>query len=193
MRGQAGTAEEISARISSAAHGVVTREQLLKAGISRGGIERRIQRGSLLPVHRGVYRVGHMAPSREARYLAAVLACGDGALLAGRAAAHLWKLIKGSPPRPEVLAPTARRIAGVIVHRARRGGGNGGSAGASDAGRCLGIPVTTVPRTLVDLASSLPEPALARVCHEADVLYGVTMERPGISTLGASPSPMRSS
>ena len=55
--------------------------------------------GALLPVHRGVYRVGHRAPSVEARYLAAVLACGEGALLSGRAAAHLYGLLKGPAPR----------------------------------------------------------------------------------------------
>ena len=49
-------------------------------------------------VHRGVYRVGHRAPSVEARYLAAVLACGEGAVLSGRAAAYLWGLLKGPAP-----------------------------------------------------------------------------------------------
>jgi hypothetical protein len=117
-------------------------------------------------VHRGVYRVGHRARSREADYLAAVKACGEHAVLCGRAAAHLWHLIRGSPPKPEVLTYTNRRVGGVVVHRARH----------TEIDRVirLGIPVTTVPRTLVDLASSLPEPALARACHEAGVLYRTT-------------------
>ncbi|MGZ5323771.1 MAG: type IV toxin-antitoxin system AbiEi family antitoxin domain-containing protein [Solirubrobacterales bacterium] len=149
-------------------HGVVTRTDLLAAGVSVRQIERRLKRGTLIRVHRGVYRVGHAAPSREAAYLAAVKACGPGALLAGRAAAHLWRLIRGAPPRPEVLAPSDRRVPGVIVHRARAGE----RARHLDATRLLGIPVTTVPRTLVDLASSLPASELARACHEAGVLHG---------------------
>ena len=121
----------------------------------------------LIPTHRGVYRVGHLAPSVEARYLAAVKACGSGALLAGRAAAHLSRLTKTAPPQPEVLTPNDRRVRGVIVHRARR-------SALRDATKRNGIPVTSVPHTLVDIASSLPEPALARACHEAGVRYRTT-------------------
>ena len=88
-------------------------------------------------------------------------------MLSGRAAAYLWRLIKGSPPQPEVLTPKDRRVRGVRVHRARR-------TELADVGKRLGIPITTVPRTLVDLASSLTESALARACHEAGVLHRTT-------------------
>jgi hypothetical protein len=98
--------------------------------------------------------------------LAAVKACGEESVMCGRAAAHLWSLVKGSPPRPEVLTPVNRCVRGVVAHRARRT--------AIECVVRLGIPVTTVPRTLVDLASSLSEPALARACHEAGVLYRTT-------------------
>ncbi|HET8976237.1 MAG TPA: type IV toxin-antitoxin system AbiEi family antitoxin domain-containing protein [Solirubrobacterales bacterium] len=152
--------------MASRAHGVVTRSELLVAGLSPEEIRKRLKRGTLIRVHRGVYRVGHAAPSREATYLAAVKAGGPGALLAGRAAAHLWSLLKGSPPPPEVTAPTDRRVKGVFVHRARRG--------PAEATQRHGIPVTTVPRTLVDLASSLPVSALSRACHEASVLHDTT-------------------
>ena len=70
-------------------------------------------------MHRGVYRVGHRAPSTEATYLAAVLAAGEGALISGRAAAHLLGILKGTAPPPEVIAPTQRRIEGVATHRCR--------------------------------------------------------------------------
>lgn len=161
------TADAVIRELASKAHGVVTRSELLSAGLTADEIRRRRERGLLLPIHRGVYRVGHHAPSLEARYLAAVKACGQEALLAGRAAAHLWRLIKGSPPQPEVLTPSDRRVKGVRIHRARR------SELPTRAIR-QGIPLTTVPRTLVDLASSLPEPALARACHEAGVLHKTT-------------------
>jgi hypothetical protein len=60
-----------------------------------------------------VYRVGHRAPSLDARYLGAVLAGGDEAVLSGHAAAYEFRLIRGEPPPPEVSAPRDRRIAGV--------------------------------------------------------------------------------
>jgi hypothetical protein len=73
---------------------VVTRSQVVGAGVSAEEIKQRVRRGTLLRVHRGVYRVGHCAPSLEARYLAAVWACGDGAVLSGRAAAHPLGLVR---------------------------------------------------------------------------------------------------
>ena len=81
--------EQKLARLAGATHGVVTREQLLAVGLSVAEIKHRLRNGALLREYRGVYRVGHRAPSLDARYLAAVYACGDGALLSGRAAAHL--------------------------------------------------------------------------------------------------------
>jgi predicted transcriptional regulator of viral defense system len=101
-----GGQDEIVAWIASRQHGVVTRSQLLAAGISARSIEKRLDKGSLIRVHRGVYRVGHVAPSLEADYMAAVLACGERAVLSGRAAARLLGLIRNSPaPAPEVTAP----------------------------------------------------------------------------------------
>jgi hypothetical protein len=164
-RGKASPEKTIAA-LASQAHGVVTRADLLRAGVTPEQIKQRLRRGSLIPIHRGVYRVGHVAPSREARYMAAVKACGNQAVLGGRAAAHLWRLIKSPPPQPEVVAATKRLVPGVITRRSRMP--------SREAADWRGIPVTNVPRTLVDLASSLPEPALARACHEAGVLYRTT-------------------
>jgi very-short-patch-repair endonuclease len=138
----------------------------LAAGVSKEEIRRRIQKGTLLRVHRGVYRVGHRAPSVEARYLAAVLACGEGAVLSGRAAGWLWRLVKGTAPPPEVTTPTNRRVTGVRTRRARRA--------ETEATTRSGIPITTVPRTLVDLSSLLQLEDLARACHEAGVLHRTT-------------------
>jgi very-short-patch-repair endonuclease len=146
---------------------VVTRAQLLAVGLSAGEIKRRLARGALLREHRGVYRVGHRAPSVEARYLAAVLACGDGALLSGLAAAHLLGVRGGAPPPPEVTTPTERHIEGVITRRAR-------PPDPRDARAWRGIPVTAVARTLVDLAAVLAAADLARACHEAGVRHGTT-------------------
>jgi very-short-patch-repair endonuclease len=152
------------AKLASRSHGVVTRRQLLATGISSDEIAHRVRSGALLREHPGVYRVGHRAPSVEARYLAAVLACGGGALLSGRAAGHLWGLVKGAAPPPEVTSPTERRVPGVVTRRSR----------AADGTTHRGIPITTVPFTLIALAPQLSPEDLARACHEAGVRYGTT-------------------
>ena len=167
MQPQGRTVEQELARIASAGHGVVTRTQLLHAGVTPQEIKSRVQAGALLRVHRGVYRVGHRAPSIEATYLAAVLAAGEGALLSGRAAAHLLGLVRGTAPTPELITRTERRIEGVRTHRSR-------VLDARDATTFSGIPVTTVPRTLVDIAANLSLDALARACHEAGVRHRAT-------------------
>ncbi|HET8537404.1 MAG TPA: hypothetical protein VFL73_09525 [Solirubrobacteraceae bacterium] len=142
----------------------MTRRRLLAAGITAGEIRVRIARGSLIVVHPGVYRVGHAAPSVEATYMAAVLACGKGAVLMGLAAAWLYGLIKGDPPPPVVRTPTGRRIEGIETHRTR----------SRELGtEWRGIPITTVPRTLMDLAPSMTEKNLAAACHHAQVRFGV--------------------
>jgi very-short-patch-repair endonuclease len=145
----------------------VTRAQLLHAGVTRSEIKQRVRTGALIREHRSVYRVGHRAPSLEARYLAAVRACGEQALLSGRAAAHLLGLLKGAAPAPEVTARTERRIPGVKTRRSRY-------LDPEDATSWRQIPVTTVPRTLIDLAGVLPVNDLARTCHEAGVRHGTT-------------------
>jgi hypothetical protein len=155
------------ARIAGRSHGVVTRAELVRAGLTAEEIKQRVRRGTLLREHRGVYRVGHRAPSIEAQYLAAVRACGDDALLSGRAAAHLLGIVKGPAPPPEVTTPTKRRVKGITTRRS-------GRIDRKDATRWLAIPVTTVARTLVDLAAVLPIDDLARACHEAGVRHGIT-------------------
>src|SRR4051794_17255819 len=102
MRGKVRTVEQRIATIAGRQHGVVTRKQLVAAEVKPSAIDRRIDRGLLIPEYPGVYRVGHAAPSTEAKYTAAVLAAGERAVLAARAAGHLMRLLKGPPPPPEV-------------------------------------------------------------------------------------------
>jgi hypothetical protein len=167
MQHQDRTVDRKIGRIAAGQHGNVTRVQLLAEDITKEEIRWRLMKGSLLPEFPGVYRVGHRAPSIEARYMAAVLACGEGALLSGRAAAHHLGLLKGRPPPPEVTAPTERRIKGIQTHRARRGE-------QRDATTWRGIPITTPARTLVDLAAVVSEDHLARAAHEAGIKHGTT-------------------
>lgn len=163
-----GTQARILREIATREHGVVTRREALAAGVSRPQLRHRLDNGTLLWVHPGVYRLGHVAPSVEATYLAAVRACGDGALLTARAAAYHFGLIRGPAPPPEVTAPTQRSVDGVLTHRARR------PIDARDATVWRAIPVTSVARTLVDLAAVLSVDELARVCHEAGVRHRTT-------------------
>ena len=163
MGGQGRTGEQEVARLASSSHGVVTRRQLLAAGLTARQIERRLEKGVLLRAHPGVYRVGHRAPGHEALYLAAVWACGSGAVLSGRAAGHLLGIIASPPSMPEVTTRTERRLPGIATRRTRS---------PVEATVWRGIPVTTPARTLVDLASVLAVPDLARACHEAGIRYG---------------------
>jgi very-short-patch-repair endonuclease len=149
------TVEEVIAAIAGRAHGVVTRAELREAGLTAAEIKSRIASRYLIPVHRGVFRVGHQAPSIEARYMAAVKACGERSLLAGRAAAHLLHLLKRPPSLPEVLCATERRVRGIRTHRVR-------PSELTDRTMWRRIPVTTVQRTIVDLAAVLDEDELAR-------------------------------
>jgi very-short-patch-repair endonuclease len=158
------TVERVLARIAGREHGLVTRPELLAAGVTDEEIKQRLRKGALLREYPGVYRVGHRAPSLEARYLAAVLACGDGAVLSGWAAGYLFGALKGLAPPPEVTAPTKRRVRGVTTRRSR----------AIEATTFRRIPVTTLPRTLLDLAAVLDPDELARACHEAEVRHGTT-------------------
>ena len=167
MRPRSRTVDAELARLASRAHGVVRRRQLLAIGVTVAEIRARLRRGQLFLAHPGIYRVGHRAPSAEAVYLAAVWACGDAALLHGRAAAWLLGLIGGGPPQPEVVARGERRIEGVTTVRSR-------GLQAADAFVWRGVPVTSVARTLVDVAPVLSLDALARAFHEAGIRFGAT-------------------
>jgi len=159
--------EEVIGELASQAWGLVKRDELLDAEITRDQIDGRLKKRLLLPEHRGIYRVGHRAPCLEATYLAAVWACGEEAFLAGSAAGYLLELLRGSPPPPEVIAPTERVVSGVITRRYRR-------LDPTEAMKWREIPVTSFARTIVDLAAVLSVNELARACHEAGVKHGLT-------------------
>lgn len=126
--------------------GVVTRTQLLALGVGDGAIRHRLRTGWLLRLHRGVYAVGHTALRKEGRWLAAILACGQGAVLSHRSAAALWGIRPSASARIEVSVPRSRDgVAGVVVHRPRR-------LTPDDVTEKDGIPATTPARTLHDLA-----------------------------------------
>ena len=166
MAHQPRTVEEKIARLATRSKGIVTRKELLEAGVTVDQVTFRLRNGLLIPVHRGVYRAGHAAPSTEATYLAAVKACGSDAYLLGRAAAYHQALtpLARTPPPPEVMCGTERRVQGVRTRHVR-------DIHPLEVAEYRGIPITTVPRTLLDFAATAPEEEVARAVHEAQVKH----------------------
>jgi very-short-patch-repair endonuclease len=141
---------------------VVGRWQLSALGLTDSEIEGRVRRGSLIRLHRGVYAVGHRALTVEGRWMSAVLACGPGTVLSYRTAGQLWGIVPRSPTVSEVTRPTSFRVRpGIRGHQA--------ALPADEIEVVDGIPVTSVSRTLFDLASVLSERQLERAMNEAKV------------------------
>jgi very-short-patch-repair endonuclease len=160
------------ARRAALQYGVLTRAQLLAAGLDEATIEYRLRTGRLHRVHRGVYAVGYVSSSPLTRAMAAVLACGCDAVLSHRSAAALWDIDPSWRGAVEVTSPSGRQHRGVVVHRSR-------TLTSLDVTKHAGIPVTTVARTLIDLADVLDDPALARAVNEAQV-RGLRLEKLGM-------------
>jgi very-short-patch-repair endonuclease len=136
---------------------VITSADLRECGLSYREIERWVKAGHLHEKHRGVYAVGHRELTIEGRWLAAVKACGERAVLSHYAAAALWGLVDWDGRRIDVTAPTTRRHPGINTHRTTR----------PDRTLHRNIPVTPVLRTLDDLASMLPFTAFRRAVRQA--------------------------
>jgi hypothetical protein len=156
------TPDAAIARLAGCQHGIVTVAQLLSAGLTRTGISRRVAVGRLVRVHVGVYAVGHRALSREAAFVAAVFGAGPGSALNRYSATELQGVTREVGSAISVVTTTQRRPAGVAVHRCR-------SIDPRDLTTHKGIPVTTVHRTIVDLADVVEIPhELTAVIHEAE-------------------------
>jgi hypothetical protein len=146
------------ARVARRQHGLVTIVQLGRAGLGDSAVKKRVAAGRLHRVGRGVYAVGHASLSRKGRWMAAVLGVGEGAALSHLAAAKLWEIWRRRADRIDVVSP--RRSSVLCVHWTRH-------LDPRDISKRYGIPVTTVPRTLVDLTDVLTPHQLANVIHEA--------------------------
>lgn len=150
--------------LAASQHGVVTRGQLLGAGLSERMVEWRLKMGRLRPLHSGVYLASPVRPPR-AREMAAVLAGGVGARASHRSAGWLWDLVARPPDAapPELKVPPRRvvRRPGLLVYR-------GEDLKGETVGRVDGIPVTSPATTLVDLARVLPVRALEKAVAGAD-------------------------
>jgi very-short-patch-repair endonuclease len=186
------------ARIASLAakqYGHITYQQLIALGLTRRQIALRIKKGQLIPVHRGVYAVGHPRLEGIARAAAAVLACGPDAVLSHFSAAALWGLT-GWPTIHEVTVPAKRRPSGVRIHIHP-------TLDAKDIRTRRGIRLTSPARTVMDIAPRQTKGGRQRAVSQAllqkhmrpDQL-GATLNRyphhPGASLLRHPADPTRS-
>jgi very-short-patch-repair endonuclease len=151
------------ADLAEGQHGVVARRQLLALGLGREAIAVRLQTSRLHQLHRGVYAVGHRVLSQEARWMAAVLFVGPGAVLSHRSAAALWRIRGATRGAIEVTTSRKSRSRGGI----RR---HFAVLPADEATIERGIPVTTTPRTIFDLAATSTVDVVEHSLRESEYL-----------------------
>jgi hypothetical protein len=138
------------AELAAAEWSVLSLEELLGCGLTRRGISRRVEAGRLHWKYRGVYAVGHPNLPLEGQFLAAVKACGPGAVLSHFSAAALWRMVEWDNRMFEVTVrdTTTRVHKGIRVHRTRY-------LERIDVRGHSGVPVTAPTRTALDLCSVL--------------------------------------
>ncbi|HET7119983.1 MAG TPA: type IV toxin-antitoxin system AbiEi family antitoxin domain-containing protein [Solirubrobacterales bacterium] len=148
------------AALASRQHGVVSRSQLRRLGVSRDEIRRAVESGRLHRVFRAVYAVGHVSIGVKGTLMAAVLACGSGAVISHRSAAALLGFLDEGPVVIDVIAPPerGRKIDGIRFHRVR-------PPRPQEQGTVARIPCTSPARTMVDLAGTVGTRTL-RSCFE---------------------------
>ena len=171
-------ADLLLARVARSQHGIVTTGQLVEAGLKTSTISKRMRNGRLHRIHQGVYAVGHEGLSDEARWMAAVLACGPGAVLSHGAAAVHWGLLRPLAGPVDITVPThngRKRRRGIRMHRCATFGAPLRPHGtekrpASPVTLRDRIPVTTVARTIADLPSTLAPYLVRRAIRQAEFL-----------------------
>lgn len=143
---------------------MVAARQLVELGYSRNVIAYAKASGRLRHLYRGVYAIGHRPVTWHSRCLAAALSCGSNAVASHRSAAWIWGLIRYRPDSFDVTVPVRRRHArsDLRLHYARMTD--------EDCDLQEGIPVTAVPRTLLDLAAILTSERLDRVLERSEEL-----------------------
>ncbi|MDQ6927051.1 MAG: type IV toxin-antitoxin system AbiEi family antitoxin domain-containing protein [Actinomycetota bacterium] len=159
-------------RLAAKQLGLLLRAQLLALGVTRRQVDTWLLSGLLVPVFRGVYRVGAAPPTSEQRLMAACLAAGPTAVVSHRAAANLWQL-RGIDSAPvEILLPGPRRpqLDHVIVHRTL-------DLHRADATRRGVIPITAPARTLCDLAAVVDIETLESAAEDALLIGLVSWDR----------------
>lgn len=142
---------------------MISRRQLLDLGYSRQAIEHRLNSGRLHPIRQGIYSIGRPSLTQHGRWMAAVLACGEGAALSHSSAAALWRISFELRGVVELSLPSQsrRRRPGLKIHRRP-------SLRSRDVTSEYGIPVTTPVQTMIDLVLRLDRRGVERMINEAD-------------------------
>jgi very-short-patch-repair endonuclease len=152
------------AQLAARQHGVVSIDGLRALGVTAQMVKTRVRAGRLHRVHPGIYAVGHARLTLDGRRLAAVLACGDGALLSHRDAGRLHGILRGAGSgHIHVSAPRHRRVTGVRCHVLSH-------PHTLDGTVIDGIPVTSLERTALDLAVELAPARLVGALEESQRL-----------------------
>ncbi|HEY2480454.1 MAG TPA: type IV toxin-antitoxin system AbiEi family antitoxin domain-containing protein [Solirubrobacterales bacterium] len=165
MRRQSTTADARIATVAGRQHGVVAVEQFRAAGLDETAVRRRVAAGRLHRLHRGVYAVGHRSLSWRGRWLGAVLAAGDGAVLSHASAAALWEFLRpiSGPTHVTVAAAVHRsRRPGLRIHRSR-------TLTSHDVTRRHGIAVTTPARAIEDIRREVEPYLFRRALRQAEL------------------------
>jgi Protein of unknown function (DUF559) len=145
-------------------YGIVDDADLFGLGFGRGAIQHQLKLGRLHRLYAGVYAVGHTRLTLQARWLAAVRACGDGALLSHRTGATSWDLMRATGGAIHVTVVRSQRPKrGIVLHQVR-------SLDSRDRVIHDAIPVTSLARTLLDVAETESTQTLRRVWDEAERL-----------------------
>jgi very-short-patch-repair endonuclease len=151
------------AELADRQYGVVARDQLVRSGLEPGAIGRRVRAGRLHRLYAGVYAVGHHVIPREGRWMAAALASGPEAVLSHWSAAALWAIRPNSRSVIDVTTPQKSRSSGRI----RR---HHSPLPPDEVTVEEGIPVTTVPRTIFDLAATESADVVENLLREMEFL-----------------------
>ena len=165
-------------------HGVISRSQLVGLGYSAEAIRHRIKVGRLHCLYRGVYAVGRAELTDRGRWMAAVLACGHGAVLSHESAAALWGLRRHPAGAPQVSVPAKRHPRQPKIHIHRRS--NLPPEHLTTRER---IPVTDLSLTFVDLATRVGRDSLEEAVNVADRDDLIDPEALRTSLLGFPPIP----
>jgi very-short-patch-repair endonuclease/predicted transcriptional regulator of viral defense system len=152
------------AELARAQHGVVSHAQLRALGWTRERVKSARRRGQLVGVERGVYAVGHHPAGVRTRWMAAVLALGEGAVLSHVSAAMAYGWIAPAGIPAHVTSPRQGRPRPTIVSHESR------SLSGADRTVRDNIPLTAIPRTAIDLADVLPPARYARAIESIGIL-----------------------
>lgn len=149
--------------LAKSQHGVISRRQLLDLGFSPKAVKHRVSVGRLHPIRRGIYSVGRPSLTQHGHWMAALLACGNGAVLSHSSAAALWRIgfEQCSVVTLSLPSRSHRKVPGLRIHRRP-------TLQDRDITAEYGIPVTTPIQTLIDMTPRLDRAGIERMINEAD-------------------------